>query len=66
MGKNPPGQICLADFLGRVTAPGIVLCEFPLLEMIAELRDRKLIMAFPELSSAKTMVIAVRAAAPSG
>jgi hypothetical protein len=41
MGKNPPGQICLVDFLGRATAPGVVLCEFPLLEMIAELSDRQ-------------------------
>src|ERR1700730_15575119 len=38
-GKNPPGQICLVDSLGCVTAPGVVLCEFPLPEMMAELSD---------------------------
>jgi hypothetical protein len=37
---NPSVQICLVGFLRRVTAPGIVLCKFPLREVIAELCDR--------------------------
>ena len=31
---------CLIRFLRCVAAPGIVLCEFALLKVIAELRDR--------------------------
>jgi hypothetical protein len=39
MGKNPPGKISLVDFLGRVTAPRVFLCEFALLEVITELSN---------------------------
>ena len=38
---NPSVQIRLVRFLGSVTAPGVVLCEFPLLKVVAELCDRK-------------------------
>jgi len=37
---NPAGQVRLVDFLRRVTAPRIVLCEFALREMITELSYR--------------------------
>jgi len=34
---NPAGQVRLVDFLRRVTAPRIVLCQLALREMITEL-----------------------------
>jgi hypothetical protein len=46
---NPSVQICLIRFLGCVTAPGIVFCEFTLLEMIAELCDRNRASTNPRL-----------------
>ena len=41
MRTNQSVQIRLVRFLGSVTAPGVVLCEFPLLKVVAELCDRK-------------------------
>jgi hypothetical protein len=46
---DPSVQICLIGFLRCVTAPGIVLCEFPLLKVIAELCDRNRAIMNPRL-----------------
>ena len=39
VGTNPASQVRPVDFLGRVTAPRVFLCEFALLEMITELSN---------------------------
>lgn len=46
---DPSVQICLIGFLRCVTAPGIVLCEFPLLKVIAEMCDRNRASMNPRL-----------------
>ncbi len=51
--KDLPDQVRFVDFLRSVTAPGVLLCKFTLLEMIAKLRDRNRAGANPDLSRIK-------------